>query len=167
MKSMHRLTLERYEKYGEGYNPSINYEDKVLKFVGYGRKQTTRPTERMAKFGLPYIYVHVCQSVCLVCACVLVGLSCVSVGLPCVCMCIISRSALCVHVYHQSICLVCTCVSSVGLPFVYMCVSRSALYVHVYHQSICLVCTCVSSVDLPCVHMCIISRSAFCVHVCQ
>ena len=117
MKSKHRLTLEGYEKFGEGYNPSINYEDKVLKFVGYGRKQTTRPTERMAKFGLPCIYVHVCQSVCLVCACVLVSLSCVPVGQPCVCMCV-GRSAFCVHVY-QSVCLVCTCVS------------RSAFCVHV------------------------------------
>ena len=51
MKSKHRLTLEKYEKYGEGYNPSINYEDKVLKFVGYGRKQTTRSTERMTKLN--------------------------------------------------------------------------------------------------------------------
>ena len=50
MKTTHMLTLEKYQKYGEGYNSSINYEDKLLKFVNYGRKQTTRPTERLAKF---------------------------------------------------------------------------------------------------------------------
>ena len=135
MKSKHRLTLERYEKYGEGYNHSINYEDKVLKFVGYGRKQTTRPTEGMPKFGLPCIYVHACQSVCLVCACVLVGL-------PFVCMCV-GQSALCMD---RSA----------------LCVDRSALYVHVC-WSVSLVCACVL-VCLPCVCMCV-GRPALCVHL--
>ena len=110
MKSRHRLTLERYEKYGEGYNPSINYEDKVFKIRWLWQK-ANNPTHRAYGKIRSALY----------CACVLVGLSCVSVGLPpgLVCACV-----------SQSVCLVCTCVS-VGLPCVYMCVSRSALCVHV------------------------------------
>ena len=49
MKTRHKRTLEKYRKYGEFYNPSIDYEDIYLKFVNYGRLQTTRPTERKAK----------------------------------------------------------------------------------------------------------------------
>ena len=49
MKTRHKRTLEKYRKYGEFYNPSIDYEDRYLKFVNYGRLQTTRPTERKAK----------------------------------------------------------------------------------------------------------------------
>ena len=49
MKTKHRLNLLKYQKYGEGYNPSINYEEKLLTFVNYGRKETTRPIERLTK----------------------------------------------------------------------------------------------------------------------
>ena len=49
MKTRHRRTLEKYWKYGEFYNPSIDYEDRYLRFVNCGRLQTTRPTERKAK----------------------------------------------------------------------------------------------------------------------
>ena len=51
-KTKHKLTLEKYRKYGECYNPSIDYEDRYLKFVNYGRLETIRPTERKAKAKL-------------------------------------------------------------------------------------------------------------------
>ena len=46
MKTRHKLTLENYRKYGDGYNKFINYNDKDLVLINYGRKITTRPTER-------------------------------------------------------------------------------------------------------------------------
>ena len=49
MKTKHQLTLNNYQTYGEGYNSGINYDEKTIKFVNYGRKTTTRPTERQSK----------------------------------------------------------------------------------------------------------------------
>ena len=49
MKTKHQLTLNKYLTYGEGYNSCINYNEKTIKFVSYGRKTTTRPTERSSK----------------------------------------------------------------------------------------------------------------------
>ena len=46
MKTRHKLTLTNYLNYGEGYSSSINYDEKSLKLVNYGRQLTTRPTER-------------------------------------------------------------------------------------------------------------------------
>ena len=49
MKTRHKLTLASYLNYGEGYSSGINYDEESLKSVNYGRKLTTRPTERRNK----------------------------------------------------------------------------------------------------------------------
>ena len=49
MKTRHKLTLASYLNYGEGYSSGINYDEESLKLVNYGRKLTTRPTERRNK----------------------------------------------------------------------------------------------------------------------
>ena len=49
MKTRHKLTLASYLNYGEGYSSGINYDYVSLKLVNYGRKLTTRPTERRNK----------------------------------------------------------------------------------------------------------------------
>ena len=49
MKQKHRRILEKYEKFGEFFNPAIDYEEKDLKFVNYGRFETNRPKTRTSK----------------------------------------------------------------------------------------------------------------------
>ena len=127
MKSKHRLTLERYAKYGEGYNPSIGQGFKIRWLWQRANNLTHRAYGKIRSA----LYIH----------------ACVLVGLPGVCMCV-SRSALCVHVCQSGlpcvymcvsqVCLVCTCVL-VSLPSVYMCVGQSAFCEHV-SWSVCLVC---------------------------
>ena len=52
MKTKHRRTLNNYLTYGETFSTNINYEEKYLKLVNYGKLQTTRPTERLSKANL-------------------------------------------------------------------------------------------------------------------
>ena len=49
MKTRHKLTLTNELNYGEGYSSSINYDERSLKMVNYGRQLTTRPTEYLTK----------------------------------------------------------------------------------------------------------------------
>ena len=49
MKTRHKLNRASYLNYGEGYSSGINYDEESLKLVNYGRKLTTRPTERRNK----------------------------------------------------------------------------------------------------------------------
>ena len=64
MKVKHKRTLENYRQYGEGYTSSINYEDPSLKFIRYGKSETTRPTERLlvAKVKQHNVNKHLCLS---------------------------------------------------------------------------------------------------------
>lgn len=49
MKQKHLVVLNNYRNYGETYDSSINYEDKQLKYVNFGRLVTTRPSSRPTK----------------------------------------------------------------------------------------------------------------------
>ena len=59
MKEKHRKVLEKFRKYGENYNPSINYNQKNLKLINYSRLSTTRPTSRQSK-----VHIHQEQKNC-------------------------------------------------------------------------------------------------------
>ena len=52
MKLKNLQTLRKFEKYGEYYNPAVNYNDAQLKRCNYGRLYTTRPTARPSKIHL-------------------------------------------------------------------------------------------------------------------
>ena len=52
MKLKNLKILEKFEKYGEQYDPSINYNARYFKLCNYGRHVTTRPILRETKLSV-------------------------------------------------------------------------------------------------------------------
>ena len=52
MKLKNQKILEKFEKYGEQYDPSINYNARYFKLCNYGRHGTTRPILRETKLSV-------------------------------------------------------------------------------------------------------------------
>ena len=49
MKTKHKLLLDNYRRYGEGYDHALPYNSKLFKLSRYGRLPTTRPQPRPSK----------------------------------------------------------------------------------------------------------------------
>ena len=52
MKTKNKLLLEKYRRYGEGYDHALPYNSKLFKLSRYGRRPTTRPQPRPSKMDI-------------------------------------------------------------------------------------------------------------------